>query len=265
MLYQEIQGEGDVGPEHREGQHELPDGPEVVGLEQALQVAAGVEPELDQDPEGERPAHAVGEVPDAVHGREPVVLQALEPVDGGGGQAEGEDGDPEAGGAAVHPAPARVAVRVLCEGGAPQAGRDPDPEGEEADREDDEERQVEEGALLDPQEVVLDRVAADQLVVRVHPGPDEVLGAEAGGQDEGRKQEEEPREGRHAVLVLAAQHRRPGGVEDVVDQDHHQHPDRDGGPEAATAWAVETRSPAAVAAMPATPIQRALEGSGFVI
>jgi hypothetical protein len=58
------------------------------------------------------------------------------------------------------------------------------------------------------------------------------LGPNQEAEDERQEHERQPGERRHPVLELPAQDHRPRGVEDVVDEDHHQHPDRHRGPEA---------------------------------
>lgn len=71
---QEILGKADVGPEDRESEHQHADTVHVVLVKDALKVSTIVEPDCDNHPYPERTAHAVGEKPDTIHGREPVIF-----------------------------------------------------------------------------------------------------------------------------------------------------------------------------------------------
>ena len=78
---QEVLRKGDVGPEHREGQHELADGMQMVVVEDAPVVAPAKEPDHHEHADREGAADAGGKKVDAVDGGEPVVFETLEPVD----------------------------------------------------------------------------------------------------------------------------------------------------------------------------------------
>ena len=165
------------------------------------------------------PAHAVGEVPDAVHGREPVVLQALEPVDRRAGQGQARPAECQSPRSSGSCGSTSVAVRVLGEGGLAEARGDPDPEREETQRS----RIVKSGrlrkrALFSVEEVVLTVLPPVIWCAGFIQGQTRSRCPNQEPAIEGQEEEErQPLERGQPVLVLPAQDRRPRCIEDVVD------------------------------------------------
>ena len=83
--------EADVGPEDREGQHELTHDVVMLDGDDIFKVSRIAEGGDDENEDAQAAQRSARKNVNAPHGREPVVVQAHEPVDGCEGETHGEE------------------------------------------------------------------------------------------------------------------------------------------------------------------------------
>jgi hypothetical protein len=103
-----------------------------------------------------------------------VILEALEPVDGGEREAEAGERDGGGGPFAARERPLDVAIGVLAKRIAPQDRGEPDPDAVIEHRPDGEEAQIEIAGFFEVEDVLTHRlVVARNQGVGIHPAPDQ--------------------------------------------------------------------------------------------
>ena len=151
-------GEGDVGPERREREEELPDIVQVLGADDRVEQPRAAHRRRDDREQRDEPHEGAREEIDAEHGRVPVRRERHDPVDRGEGLGQREDDDGGPGEAAQAGRHRGIPRRVLTARAAVVEEGDEGPDSEVERRPDQEERHVEVWRLPAKQRIVLGRV-----------------------------------------------------------------------------------------------------------
>ena len=203
----------------------------AVGLVQEAVEPAAVGQLVGKD-HRDREGQADGEreEPHAVHGREPVIREGHQAVEGQHGERHGGEGDAHGGDGMQTMRVTGGAVGVLGE--RPAAEED----GEHAEHQDveadthEEELLVQEPALSLQDRVMANGMAAREHVRGVRPIPEGVAEVridgernDAGGDDDRQRDDEE--------FPVTSDNRSPAGIEEPGDHREQQHADQDRDPE----------------------------------
>ena len=145
----------------------------MVRVQHALVIPTIPKPDHDNYSDSQGTTDAIREKPYAIHRREPMVLEGLDPVDRRKTERQSTDGQTDRRRLPIHESPLNVTVGILRKRSFAEASGEPNPAGEERERHAGEHVHIQEARFLLIQNIRPDRAMTMQLVGEVHPRPDE--------------------------------------------------------------------------------------------